>query len=584
MSTSWADAVWAALLAACAAGVVVAALRSRAPGWLLLLLACLPVAAILCKDDVRIFSYHGFMHTSVVYSILAGGLPPTDPFLAGDATRYAWAQHALVAGLSRGLDLAPTTVFGLLNVLLLALTVLSLDRAAALVTGSRTARILSVVLALYGISAFSRGPLWHALHAAVGFGTVTRILPVEKFAHVNNNAAGVLCFALYLYAAMRIWGPGDGRRSVPFLLLFAAVLGAALLYPLSWLPLAASAAACGGILFLKAPGSRVRTLLAFAGVVLLASLLALPYLLQIQTGRSTATSLGLTVSGFQGVRKVVTVAATLLMIATVSWTQRGELRRLALAVPERVLVLCVSTVVNLALYVTTHLPTHTEYKFLLVASISAGLLAGPALAALQRRRPALGFAVLWLVLLPAATHGVELYRTPFGRPGLLVVDGPLLRETHPIRNALNDWIREETPADAVFVDSELAIPVFAHRSLFALLDRPLLPLPGGDTLHGWSLPPSLFVHGSFGHPEEVIRRRYEITLRLLSPRARAADTEDLADLRRQSGTDHVYLVVRDPRHQKTPPPGSPFEPVFEAGEIRVYRLLPSQAPAGRDAA
>ena len=68
------EAFWPVALAAGAAALVLAAIRSRTPGWLLLGAACLPVAAILLRDDVRIFSYHGLMHTSLVYRILAGGL------------------------------------------------------------------------------------------------------------------------------------------------------------------------------------------------------------------------------------------------------------------------------------------------------------------------------------------------------------------------------------------------------------------------------------------------------------------------------------------------------------------------------
>jgi hypothetical protein len=566
------------LAAACAAGAVMAVIRLRASPWIALLLACLPVAAILCKDDLRIFSWHGFQHTGIVYRILAGDIPPTNPFFAGEPSHYPWGHHAVIAALVRVLDASPPTVYALTNVAMLAAMLILLYRAAALAGLDRVERLLGVVVAVYGVSAFSRGPLWLGLEAATHVTIVTRILPVEKFTQIGSNAAGVLCFALFLASALRIVAGREGGRSAAWLGLFAATLGAAFLYPISWFPLVASCSVYGFLLLVTDPKGSWRTTAAFAAVLVSATLVAVPYLLEMQSGNSE--------TGFRGftrardlVDKTVTVASFLALVGAVGSIYRGELVRLARQAPRQVLLLAVSTATCLALYTALHLMAYAEYKFLLTATLPLGLLAGPPLAALYRRMPAAAFGVVWLALIPAAHHGAELLLARFGPTERIRADGALMRQTDPARAALDDWIRRETPADAVFVDSELSIPTFAQRTVFALLDAGQIPLRGGDTLHGWGTPTSYMLYTGFGLPKDAIVRRYDITMRLLSRRYALPRAADLADLRRLAGTEHIYLIVRDSAAQRTPDPSLPFDPVYRADRAQVYRLRPEPETA-----
>ena len=61
---------------------------------------------------------------------------------------------------ARAFDVPPPIVYALANVLMLAATAFLLHRAARLAGMDRTERLLGVLLAVYGVSAFSRGPLW----------------------------------------------------------------------------------------------------------------------------------------------------------------------------------------------------------------------------------------------------------------------------------------------------------------------------------------------------------------------------------------------------------------------------------------
>jgi hypothetical protein len=568
------------LAAACAAGAVIAVIRLRVPAPVSLALACLPVAAILCKEDVRVFSWHGFQHTGIVYRILAGDIPPTNPFFAGEPSHYPWAYPAVVAALVRVLDVPPPTVYALMNVVMLVATVFLLHRAAVLAGMDRAERLLGVVLAVYGVSAFSRGPLWLGLKAATGANIITRMLPIEKFTQIGSNATGILCFALFLASVLRIVERREGGRSGAWFGLFAATLGAAFLYPISWFPLVASCSVCGFLLLVTDSKANWRTTAAFAAVLVTATLVAVPYLLEMQSGIAE--------TGFQGLTpardrldKVVTVASYLALVGAAGWVFRGELVRLARENTRAVLMLAASAATCLTLYTALHLQGYAEYKFLLTATLPLGLLAGPPIAALHRRMPAAALGVVWLALIPAASHGAELLLGRFGSTGQTRADGALMRQTDRARAALDDWIRSDTPADAVFVDSELSIPTFAHRPVFALMDPGRIPLPGGDTLDGWYSKPSFMLYTGFGLPMGAIRRRYDITMRLLSRGYALPQAADVADLRTLAGTDHVYLVVRDTSVQRTPHASLPFDPVYQADRVKVYRLRPRHETAAR---
>jgi hypothetical protein len=524
------------------------------------------------------------MHTSLVYRILAEGVPPGDPFVAGAPCRYAWAHHALVAGGVRWSGLAPPTLFAALNVALLGASVLALDRAAARVAPARASRVFSVALALYAASLLARGPLWHAVRAATGLGTESRILPIEKFVHVNSNGFGVLGFALALGALLALWGPGARRPAAALAALAGATFATALLYPLAWLPLVACAAVASAVLAARAPRARWRSAAGVALALAAGTAPALPYLLGLQEGRGAGPAFEPTASAFQLARKAATVAGVVALPALLAWLERDALVRRVRARPEPTLGLVAAAATGAALYLGIDAPTDAEYKFLLCGALAAALAIGPELASLHARRPVAALALLALALVPVATHGAELLGTPFGDTSRVAVRGPLLEERDPVRAALDRWIREETPPDAVFVDSELAIPPYAHRRTFALVDPGVLPLPGGDTLHGWSLAPSFFLHHSFGHDLDALAERYRLSLALLAPAAPPPSEAQLAQVRRLAAADAIYVVVRDPVRQRPLDGDARFERVFAAGPARVYRLRGGGEPAGRPAA
>lgn len=547
------------------------ALRWRLRGGWLLVLACLPVALVLLKADVRTYSYHGLLHVSLVYRLLAGPFPPTDAFFAGEPLTYPWAHHALVGVFARLLSADPFTIFASMNLALLALTVFTLYRTAAELFEEPPARALAVVPALFGLSLFSRGPLWWLLAVKLHFWPVTRVLPVEKFAHVTSNGFGVLFFAIHLLAVVRIFGV-RGARWRDGALLGGAVLGAALFYPAAWGAIALSAAASAGVLWWRQPRERAHALLVTAVSGAAGTAIALPYLWLIRFGRNPAAALQWSeTAGWVG-WKMAVVLVSVSALAVLSWFFRAELRRAIVAAPAVWLVVATTALLNFAMYVAFRATYGNEYKFLLFGSQALGLAAGAPLAALWRKNSAVWFAVVGFWILPAASHGLELLKTTFGDPSRMVADGWVLHQTDPARDRLNQWIRKETARDAAIVDSELSVGPFAHRSLFVVLGREFLPLPDGDTLHGWSLAPAEFLHNLFGHELDSIRHRWQLVLAILDPARPRANDEELRELRELTGASEIYVVVRDRRRQRPLDQDPRFERVYHDPPFAVFEL------------
>lgn len=519
------------ILSAAGVAAVLCLLRLRAPTWAFLLLGLVPLAVLL-RDEVRIYSYHGLMHASILYRILAEGIPPTDPFVAGGTLHYPWAHHALLALAVRVGDLSPPTAFALFNVGALAATLYALHRVSARLGDDRRARVLGVLLAVYGVSPFFRGP-FAAIDPASPLAELKRIVPLEKFLNVNNNQAGLMCAAFFL-VALTSW-KGYRYDAASLATLFVVTVAVGFLYPVLWLPMMLCAFVWGAILVYRA---RTRwSGIAVWAVSCAASLATLPYLRSLAGARQPALSIDLSPEHL-----LLTARASMLALGAAGvlaatqrrgWCSVSDERRFALS------FMGVATLVPLSLFVVTHAPIYAEYKFLALASMGAGLLLGVPLSALLDVRPWLVSALLWLLLLPISAQIGEVLESDLGDPTVIVEEGALLQPfDHPERE-LHDWIRRETEACAVFFDSSLKIPVHSHRRLYVAFD----PRRRGD-LAGWGMLPSHLLTGSFGHTPRELRERRALATSLLGPKGPLPAGDLLGRIQSASGPCDVYVVAR----------------------------------------
>lgn len=519
---------------ACSLVLLSLILLGRKIPWIWLLLWGLsPVILVYALNpDFRVYSFHSFMHGGIVYQILNGKIPPPDPLVAGQATHYPWGFHMLAAGLSRLLRVSPFISMALLNIISLLLVMVFIYKISQLLIVSRRAGILAVIGAVFGSTPVVP-ELLRMLPKTIP--TEIRGIPMlHKFISVNPLPIGLVLFLPAVYAAIRLF---QGKRLVVNTLLVAgSALATGFVYP-AFLPGIAAGVGLGFIVIVAlrtaglgrsglAGGMLTVAALAVAGLILR------PYLTSIGSG---------TVSNMQILDRrsvVANLARWVTTLAPVTVLIVLNLRQLTARLDRRgLLVVAVVAVASAGVYLAIHLPFDNEYKLLLISMVMLGMLGGLAFdAMLERyRRPAV-LALVIVFIIPALR--VTWLRAVRGRkvPSTYVERG---MNTEPVDSEEAEfyrWIRTDTAANSVFIDSGLEIPVLGRRRLF-------IPPPGRGRQHqkGFGMI-RIILTAQSGYDAELIDSRISIVDRLYDTSERLRP-RDIAELR-ALGAD-VYAIARD---------------------------------------
>jgi hypothetical protein len=566
---AWIEMGAAGLLAAATLAVLMLSVRWQLPGSWLALLAGLPLVVLLLDTEFRIYSFHGFVHTSVVYRLMAGELPPSDPLLAGEPLRYAWALHALIAGAASLLRLTPPTCFAIFNVITGVTTSVLVYRIATRITSDRRAAVFSVLLAVFGLSLFAHGPGSWLLEWLSGVPPEGRLVPIQKFTNVQTNQAGILCFCLGLLALVAQAAHGASLRVSSLVGLFLATLAAALLYPLAWAPLVAVSAASVGLLWLQGRLAW-RTTFCLGAAVVLASALASPYLVLVGAGRDPQAGLSPVLAPAHLARNLVQLVLALGAAGVLTLVFRPRPGDAFEASAPR-LVLWVTVAMGTFLFLVFHLPWHSEYKFLALAGVGLGVLAGPGLGSLCERSR-FGYVLAWALLLPIAAFVTQEIRALRGEPGSVLEQGANLVLSDPREAGLQRWIQDHTRDSAVFVDTRLTIPVFGRRSLYVALDHSGSHDERIRAHAGWGLHPTRILELLIGHPSATVASRQAIAQSLLSPEATPVSQATLVTLRSPLPGAELFVVTRQSAASRKFAGDPRWELAFQEGRLRVWKL------------
>ncbi len=202
--------------------------------------------------------------------------------------------------------------------------------------------------------------------------------------------------------------------------------------------------------------------------------------------------------------------------------------------------------------------------------------------ALLERRPVLGGLLLWVLLLPTSTHFCELALRPFGDAATLAEDGILLRPAATDEAELAEWMLGGTDPEAVVIDSELTVPVFAHRSLFIAIDPGRPWIQQRSSLAGWSISPSLWLTAGFGHSPEEVRRRRQLVRGVLLPTKSPIEERVVGQLQRIAASADLYAVARDPLTRQRLEGEAAFAKVFGNPSAAVFRIGADTGESGAE--
>ncbi len=538
------------------------------------LLLSLSVVIIHRVNQRSYVGYHGMTHSAIAFSVMAGNVPPTNPFAADLPLPYYWAYHVLLAQGVQLSGITPVAIAEIFNVLtIFALTFLFAHLGRKLINSAR-AGLLAVVIILFAMNPF--GPLLMAyrviegtLGLSIGEFTRSPTHPMLRgmfpgldirwagtyFFHMQPSsrplamlagsvAAVLACGSL---ARVSIW------RSVG---LAIAIASACAMQPIVGVGTAFGLGV--GMLFLRVFRKDEHTIGNGMLIKLIVSmgigvLIAFPTYQQLLNGNLVGlpiekSILVIAAKGFH----VFAMLAVLPLVLTWLAMRRGYLQS------PQMQMLAVGGVVLIATSWITNVPGHREHSFF---NMGTYLLALPAAAAcgfgreesiaLIKRRC---IRVLACILPVAA---VMVLSFGYRRPIALASDGELMR--YPKRTdtmAVYDWIVDNTPSNAVlmfdtrdgeqigFYGVESEVPAMTRRFLFI------------DVVE-WFIPAN--------HPQ--VAARQDVVATLFDGKALSPDQQQLV-----KSFDHpLYALTREPTEDAII--ADRFgPPQFRRGKYAVYAL------------
>jgi hypothetical protein len=444
-----------------------------------------------------------------------------------------------------------------------------------LLSANRGAAVLAALLSVFGLTFLNQGPIASLAQRFTGPEIFEwRALVADKFTNVNAMPLGFLFFALFLHSILvLLCRPDAGRRHDA--MLFLSVVGTGHLYPLFWTALvAAYVGLCAAVLSRRgreAWPAIGRTLFAVA----LGTVALLPYLRQLSSGKVGTSFVLLPGSGnrdasfvlapslefvsLRALRAIVTLSPLAVLLA---WKRRA-LARLWRSNPVGSLALAAVAATLVLLYILLSVTPSlaNEYKYLMLACVPLGLFGGFALQAVRDRSGLVCFLLLAALLLPFGANWLGKFVWDTCTP---LVEGVHLRHRDPARDELYRWIGERTERDALFLDSELTVPVFGQRQLYIGL---------GDWFQeGWTVAPHDTLT-ALHYPPRVVDARTRLARNFYLPAVPEIHESVVAELRRTSGGRDVYVVARERTARSKLERSPAFEAVFENDVAAVHRLL-----------
>ncbi len=448
------------------------------PIWVILVCMSLVATIYTLNPYFRVYSVHGFFRGSIVYQILNGCVPPMDPLFAGEPLRSPWGFPWLAAQISYVLNVTPFTAFALINVMSLGLVMLLAYKISQMVVRDEKANIFSSVVAVFGTTIFSRTTIYLLLGLLHSSWAESRAIPaLMKFPNANGAPLGMVCFLAFVFSVMKLFETRGSLRwmfAVP-----VSVMCCGFFYPpmVPAIP-ACVLAICASQLVLRGrrpDGGAVRAsvLMVLASVAALAVLV--PYSLSVSSGVSSGIELFRPCYFF---RNLVNYLVPMLPLLAVILISSKYLFQRA----NQVMLTLVASVIaaTMGCFLLVHVPGDVEYKFLILSALMLGVLGGVAIYDLRHRMKRIFvLLVLCLFLWPSCVEIAEKLNR-LGNPVIFfykkkagfVETGRDIALVKKEEQQLYAWIRGHTSTEAVFIDSDMRIPIFGQRRLLIGIDLP----------------------------------------------------------------------------------------------------------------
>lgn len=469
----------------------------------------------LWNPDFRRYSWHGLMHTDIVYAFARGVLLPEEPELAGLSLAYPWVGHIYWSVLAWSADLSPTVIYLVTNLVLLAATgtlyySLARELGSSEVTSLATLVILALGTNLPGLVGWSIIPgndngIWWAILGDLRYAPF-----LLKFVTFET-----MTFGLALYTALAFLCVSALRKHEPLELFLIPTVVAAIgaLYP-NMFP--ASVLLLAGLIGILLFGRRYReghyTRKQLLGLIAGSVVAVIAGILIIELYSMSRSSGILKISSFAALAKksIAAILAVGPFAASMYWLWQSEpIHRRA-----PLLVLALGATGAIALNLFLRIGALDEYKFIMAAGIC---LTAPAMIGFDRvflktQRARWKILVTCLLVLVVIMVSYSVNRIP--NHGTKPLDASeesfwlTLAPQNPDANWI-DAVRKNTPPTTVVVVNhpEFHTTSFTARSL-------LVPSEGAKYHFGYNIAskPNMLVLR--GYSREVFEERYDLLRRI----------------------------------------------------------------------
>jgi hypothetical protein len=508
----------------------------------LIALAPAAIVALVLAVNPRIHLRADAMSNSAqAYAVQRHGLPPPDPYLAGEPLYYYWAYNAVCAYVGSALGVDALHVLVWAQPVALAVLLLSTVWLVRELGGSPGGAVLGVALLALGLNGWGWGVL--LFRCLAGDATLRAALNEGVNGYLFRVVAGhdkrlafflsktlvatffvwALAFLPCAYIAARRWlARGSGWAGAAFVASSVAMTYSNLLTGGAWLALVAAKLVLTAV---RERGEARRRATIGLGLVALSAAAVVPFVWLTVSPHGREPLVRLALPDGPHLRGFAFGLGPLLICVAILALGRWR------ASPARDL-LWAAAAFALA-YVICRLPDGVQLKFIFTAAV---LLAGWLGIAASQQRPAVR-RMLWLLaasMVPTTALGLVAYTRA---PGTVV--SPAERKTFA-------WMAHNTPRDAVVVARWRAtlVPVLGRRDLY--------------------VPDVVGFHRAARYDEEEWARRQALMRRL----DRGEHVAVLQQIEKELGRPVLWVT----RTQRVQPNAPRLRRLYASGNLEVWAL------------
>jgi hypothetical protein len=503
----------------------------------------------LWEPNFRRYSWHGLLHTDIVYTFARGALLPEEPELAGVSLGYPWIGHICWSVLAWSADLSPTVIYLVTNLALLAAIgmlyySLARDLGASELTSLAAPVILALGTNLPGLIGWSIIPpndngFWWAILGDLRYAPF-----LVKFVTFETMPFGLVLYSALAFLAVSAL---QNHKGLELVLMPVVVMATGALYPnLFPASVLLLAGLIGTLLFGREYTDGQYTGKDLVGLVVLSVIGVVGGILFVKLYTISRANGVLEISSPAAIAKKSVAAALALgpFVAAVylMWRSEASARRAPL------LTLAFGALSAVALNLLLRIGGLNEYKFLMAAGIC---LAAPAMIGLERtflktQRARWGILVTCPLILVLVMVSYSINRIP--NHGTKPLDASAasfwlrLAPSNPDTNWINAIRKNSPPATVIAINHpEFHATSFTARSL-------LVPTQGARPHFGYNMSSEFNMLVERGYNRELFQERYKLLQRIYKTELIPEMTEILKNLR---SLKRPIAIVYEPTDGRT---------------------------------